>query len=61
MTPNIHSQCVTPLSKAWVVLAVAPVKVRVRERAKGEWVERELRVVEMGRHRWVVKRTTDFC
>ena len=33
--------------KAWVLLAVAPVKVRVRERAKGEWVERELRVVDM--------------
>ncbi|WP_160174365.1 ISAs1 family transposase [Archangium violaceum] len=33
--------------KAWVALAVAPVKVRVRERVKGEWVERELRVVDM--------------
>ncbi|HEX8439577.1 ISAs1 family transposase [Archangium sp.] len=33
--------------KAWVVLAVAPVKVRVRERVKGEWVERELRGVDM--------------
>ncbi|QRK04921.1 ISAs1 family transposase [Archangium violaceum] len=32
--------------KAWVALAGAPVKVRVRERAKGEWVERELRVVD---------------
>jgi len=32
--------------KAWVALAVAPVKVRVRERAKGEWVERELRGVD---------------
>ena len=29
--------------KAWVALAVAPVKVRVRERTSGEWVERELR------------------
>jgi hypothetical protein len=33
--------------KAWVALAAAPVKVRVRERARGEWVERELRVVDM--------------
>ncbi|HYO54353.1 hypothetical protein [Archangium sp.] len=33
--------------KAWVLLAVALVKVRTRERVKGEWVERELRVVEM--------------
>lgn len=33
--------------KAWVLLAVAPVKVRTRERVKGEWVERELRVVDM--------------
>jgi predicted transposase YbfD/YdcC len=33
--------------KARVLLAAAPVKVRTRERAKGEWVERELRVVDM--------------
>jgi len=33
--------------KAWVLLAAAPVKVRTREKVKGEWVERELRVVEM--------------
>jgi predicted transposase YbfD/YdcC len=33
--------------KAWMALAVAPVKVRKRERAKGEWVDRELRVVDM--------------
>ncbi|QRK05182.1 hypothetical protein JQX13_33980 [Archangium violaceum] len=33
--------------KAWVLLAVAPVKVRVHEWAKGEWVERESRVVDM--------------
>ncbi len=32
--------------KAWVALAGAPVKVRVRERVKGEWVERELREVD---------------
>ena len=29
---------------AWVALATAPVQVRVREKARGEWVERELRV-----------------
>lgn len=46
--------------KAWVALAVAPVKGRVRERVKGEWVERELRVVDMpaeeefpGARQWV--------
>jgi predicted transposase YbfD/YdcC len=33
--------------KAWVVLAVAAVKLRTRERVKGKWVERELRVVDM--------------
>ena len=33
--------------KAWVLLAVAAVKVRTRERVKGEGVERELRVVDM--------------
>lgn len=51
--------------KAWVALAVAPVKVRVRERVKGEWVERELRVVDMppeedfpGAQQWVWVRQT---
>jgi hypothetical protein len=46
--------------KAWVALAAAPVKVRVSERAKGEWVERELRAVDMppeedfpGARQWV--------
>jgi hypothetical protein len=29
---------------AWIALATAPVQVRVREKARGEWVERELRV-----------------
>jgi hypothetical protein len=33
--------------KARVLLAAAPVKVRTRERVKGEWVEREARVVDM--------------
>jgi hypothetical protein len=33
--------------KAWVLLAVRPVRARTRERAKGEWVERELKVVDM--------------
>lgn len=51
--------------KAWVALAVAPVKVRVRERVKGEWVERELRVVDKppeedfpGAQQWVWVRQT---
>jgi hypothetical protein len=34
-------------TKAWVWLAAAPVKVRTRERVRGEWVERELRVVDL--------------
>lgn len=51
--------------KAWVALAVAPVKARVRERVKGEWVERELRVVDKppeedfpGAEQWVWVRQT---
>ena len=51
--------------KAWVALAVAPVKVRVRERVKGEWVERELRGVDKppeedfpGAQQWVWVRQT---
>lgn len=51
--------------KAWVALAVAPVKVRVRERVKGEWVERELRGVDKppeedfpGAEQWVWVRQT---
>ena len=51
--------------KVWVALAVAPVKVRLRERVKGEWVERELRVVDMpaeedfaGAQQWVWVRQT---
>ena len=34
-------------AKARVSLAGRPVRARTRERAKGEWVERELRVVDM--------------
>ncbi|QRK12930.1 ISAs1 family transposase [Archangium violaceum] len=51
--------------KAWVALAVAPVKVRTRERTSGEWVERELRVVDKppeedfpGAQQWVWVRQT---
>jgi hypothetical protein len=51
--------------KAWVALAARPVRARTRERAKGEWVERELKVVDMppeedfpGARQWVWVRQT---